>query len=518
MSDGRNIMSPRNQRGQAMPLAVIGLIILAIGMYTTYNLSRAVYEKIQLQNAADAAAYSLATLEARTFNFMAFTNRAQIANYVQMMEAQSILSSAMQVEMTLGILTTFSKPAAVLPWFRPTWNILNNAYQTAKKVVDQIITLVPLEISRLTLKNKLLFGVAGMHLLATTMLLADGGSAIAEANDPDAIPPPLAVQGLLTLLNIGSFVTTIDTSSMLGIGGNKGEKSVEAERLITELANASRYSAMRDPAFVIMRGPGEYLMGVLDLVNAQVSSGNKPFLKSFRRLLATILGSAFTGTTKLLQNAEGDDLPDRADTGSANAEHSDLARAQAVTAKDEFAVWLKVSASSAARTGEYCRYTSGLAPKCTRQSSYAWKSALLGEGGLAPYFLFKAKESGWEAESSSFNQPDVWMLFQKRPEAMALAGGDLNFEFKQKNTTAGVDARIGEDGMLEMGVGRGMMAVARAQVYYHRPGAWQEPPNFFNPFWGARLAPKNVAIKRFAKALGLGGIFPQLAADNIWMH
>ena len=25
--------------------------------------------------------------------------------------------------------------------------------------------------------------------------------------------------------------------------------------------------------------------------------------------------------------------------------------------------------------------------------------------------------------------------------------------------------------------------------YYHRPGVWDEHPNFFNPFWRARLAP-----------------------------
>ena len=74
-----------------MPLAVVAMVVLAVGMYTTYNLSRTVYEKIQLQNAADATAYSLATLEARTFNFIAFSNRAQVANYVQMLEAQSLL-------------------------------------------------------------------------------------------------------------------------------------------------------------------------------------------------------------------------------------------------------------------------------------------------------------------------------------------------------------------------------------------------------------------------------------------
>lgn len=35
----------------------------------------------------------------------------------------------------------------------------------------------------------------------------------------------------------------------------------------------------------------------------------------------------------------------------------------------------------------------------------------------------------------------------------------------------------------------GFHAIARAQAYYHRPGAWAEPPNLFNPYWKAKLSP-----------------------------
>jgi len=36
---------------------------------------------------------------------------------------------------------------------------------------------------------------------------------------------------------------------------------------------------------------------------------------------------------------------------------------------------------------------------------------------------------------------------------------------------------------------QGLNVLSRGQVYYHRPGDWREQPNFFNPFWRARLAP-----------------------------
>ena len=34
---------------------------------------------------------------------------------------------------------------------------------------------------------------------------------------------------------------------------------------------------------------------------------------------------------------------------------------------------------------------------------------------------------------------------------------------------------------------RRLEAVAAAEAYYHRPGSWAEPPNFFNPYWRPRL-------------------------------
>jgi hypothetical protein len=32
-------------------------------------------------------------------------------------------------------------------------------------------------------------------------------------------------------------------------------------------------------------------------------------------------------------------------------------------------------------------------------------------------------------------------------------------------------------------------AVSKALTYYHRPRDWQEHPNFFNPYWHAKLHP-----------------------------
>lgn len=72
----------RKSRGQVLPIA-LGLALLAcVSFLMVFNSHRAVDEKMNLVNAADAAAYSGAQMAARELNFMALTNRAMIANEV----------------------------------------------------------------------------------------------------------------------------------------------------------------------------------------------------------------------------------------------------------------------------------------------------------------------------------------------------------------------------------------------------------------------------------------------------
>ncbi len=82
----------RAERGQALVLgAVLGLVIV-IAVLTTVNVGHAVHERVRLQNTADAAAYSMAAVEARAFNLYSFANRAQVSHYVSAMVWQSTAS------------------------------------------------------------------------------------------------------------------------------------------------------------------------------------------------------------------------------------------------------------------------------------------------------------------------------------------------------------------------------------------------------------------------------------------
>lgn len=66
----------RKSRGQVLVLAVVTFLTMALMMMASFSVANAIHERIRIQAAADAQAFSTATLEARAFNTMAYMNRA----------------------------------------------------------------------------------------------------------------------------------------------------------------------------------------------------------------------------------------------------------------------------------------------------------------------------------------------------------------------------------------------------------------------------------------------------------
>jgi len=70
------------QSGQAMVFVYFFIGVVIIGLLVLFNSGQLTRQKMEVQNAADAAAYSAALLSARYMNYVAYTNRAMIANEV----------------------------------------------------------------------------------------------------------------------------------------------------------------------------------------------------------------------------------------------------------------------------------------------------------------------------------------------------------------------------------------------------------------------------------------------------
>ena len=143
----------RCEEGQALVLAAIFGLVLMLCVLGTVNLGRTVYQKVQLQAAADAAAYSQAALEARVMNFTAYVNRAMVAHYASVMAATSYLT-------WLHFIWAGFKPLLEvldsLPYIGPIAAAIENGLGALMRLLDAgIAALCPL----LSAANMLLYGL-----------------------------------------------------------------------------------------------------------------------------------------------------------------------------------------------------------------------------------------------------------------------------------------------------------------------------------------------------------------------
>jgi uncharacterized membrane protein (Fun14 family) len=87
-----------NQAGQAVVFVMAMLGVILVSVVFLYQAGRITTEKMQLQNAADAAAFTASTLEARALNFTAYTNRAMVANEIAIGQGVGLLSFASELK------------------------------------------------------------------------------------------------------------------------------------------------------------------------------------------------------------------------------------------------------------------------------------------------------------------------------------------------------------------------------------------------------------------------------------
>lgn len=126
-------------KGQALILVMAIVLIASVVVFMVYNSGRAVNEKINLVNAADAAAYSGAQIAARQLNFMAYTNRAMLANELAVGHTLSL-----QMELDLaaqGISQIADQLGAVLGWIPILGAIVDAIVNAFAGTLEQAVDL-----------------------------------------------------------------------------------------------------------------------------------------------------------------------------------------------------------------------------------------------------------------------------------------------------------------------------------------------------------------------------------------
>lgn len=178
-----------------LPVVVLSLVFL-------YKAGRITSEKMELQNAADAAAFSISVVEARDLNYMAYTNRAMVANEVAIGQLVGLASwgrhwkgfydymkaydTLVLSPITFGVSTPIVEAFAAFT-FKAPGEVLSTVLGTIAKVGAQVLSMI----------NKV-FGASqtGFHIVSilyAVSVLDD----IVDRNAPDAELSPFGLLGLL---------------------------------------------------------------------------------------------------------------------------------------------------------------------------------------------------------------------------------------------------------------------------------------------------------------------------------
>jgi len=126
------------QKGQSIVLAMFLMLVAAASMVVLYNTAQIATEKTRLVNAADAAAYSGAVWTARQLNFMAYTNRAMIANHVVAGHMVSYVSWIRYVENVSSNIQNITNIIATVTSVIPGLNAVTSAINQAATVIEQV--------------------------------------------------------------------------------------------------------------------------------------------------------------------------------------------------------------------------------------------------------------------------------------------------------------------------------------------------------------------------------------------
>jgi len=105
---GSAVRPGRDQRGAALIYVAVMMLIVSLGVVYIFNAFKISNEKTRLQNTVDAAAYSVAVVEAKNLNFLAYTNRAMVANQVAAAQFISFMSWTRWLATTSDNITTVS--------------------------------------------------------------------------------------------------------------------------------------------------------------------------------------------------------------------------------------------------------------------------------------------------------------------------------------------------------------------------------------------------------------------------
>jgi len=500
----------RDEDGQALVLGAIFALVLMLCALSTVNLGRAVYDKVQLQTAADAAAYSQAAVEARVLNFTAYTNRAMVVHYAALMAATTYLTWVHFLWAAIDPLLTILR---AVPFAGAALAALQQVFRGLVALLDSSVALMAPLVSA---ANVVLYTLQeGAWLAVGAPVGGRLARAPPEAHSGDSADAPYQEiwPELLHAANQAVFARTRGSPLLLKdiadaqkiLLNNRDEAVQMARAHMIEIANSARDpwvaygDRWRDRSISPLARHAAWEVG------CPILSGSIGFQIVSRTELgaAPPAGGTPRSTTSNAQIYSGQRLQLGIDCGPFETRYSVF---QLATIDELFAShWseYRVGAHKGGVVGHILNLLlMGVLSAMSRAAARTKPQPDARLFWMSPYVYFapqaRSRPGGLAGDLGNFAQPDVVVglaygardynrengsrLFGRRfgMSMGAASTGKTDFSYTPQDAPRVAGLPLLRDGL---------NAFSAAQAYYHRPGDWREVPNFFNPLWGARLMP-----------------------------
>ena len=460
-----SLLPTRAPRGQVLALACVVLLTCALMMMASFSVANAVHERTRLQAAADAHAFTVATLEARGMNTVAFMNRAIAGAIVAEMGIHAwralarhnvnMYQAGMMAFIIVGIIALAQCPKFNFPhcvhafqaWkiaakFNKTYKSKksqlegkDNDWKDAVKAYSDMIKTINEDQKKILDKVKSEIGTTSITLnmmLSKTAPKASISTQIAKYN----------TSGFACALEGSNFDDDCDPPSWKNAGTVKGAD--ERTKIMESAAMAAR-PLWQVGGFLGRSASDQGYRGFNPIGNPIINPSNMTDIMGE----GTYIEFGFPSKSKVSNNTIS------AESGAGGV---------FVQWKHGFGVGFVANGKHPSTSSDY----EGV--PCD------------GSGGC--FMNFRSINEGGETD---YGQPATYGAITQELRVMGTQGAPEQRPWELNGTgEVKMPAGTGKFKYVTEGTGYGM---AKAKTYFHQIDSWAAPPNLFDPFWRAKLHP-----------------------------
>jgi hypothetical protein len=212
----------KHQRGQSLVFVLALTIPIMLATLMLYKTGKLTSEKMELQNAADAVAYSISVLEARDLNFASYMNRAMVANEVGIGQLVGLRSWANHFESYGSFIHNIGDSIGQVPQLRSVKQATKNIEKFFSKTGEQLEKgtqkLAEALIPATSGLNKGLGAAEMVYHLATALVILESmfsSDGVLEQNAPGAELSDFSKLSIMVHLGsyLGKYAKYYDPSS-----------------------------------------------------------------------------------------------------------------------------------------------------------------------------------------------------------------------------------------------------------------------------------------------------------------